>query len=83
MTATTECMISPYLINVGYLQQITRNTVFTGFADPLNFLEDDRVYLYSGTKDYTVVPGNLKCWFNVLPLAFRFTKMTQASNKYK
>ena len=56
-TATTACMITPSLINVPSLQQITRNTVLTGFADQLYFMEDDKVFLYSGTKDSVVAKG--------------------------
>lgn len=56
--AISSCMVSPSLINPNYLQQITRNTAISGYADSADNLSNDRVYLFSGKNDRTVVQGN-------------------------
>lgn len=58
--ATTACMKDPGLISVTELVGVTQTTALSGFIDPLVNLADDRVYLYSGTKDTVVHPGVVK-----------------------
>lgn len=60
VTAMTACMQSPSLINVELLQQITRDAQLDNTIDPVSNMENDMVYLYSGTKDITVVKGVVK-----------------------
>lgn len=55
--AVGECMESPGKINVGYLQQVTRNTAATLTIDPVSNMYNHRVYLFSGTHDTVVVQG--------------------------
>ncbi|PIK49065.1 hypothetical protein BSL78_14080 [Apostichopus japonicus] len=53
LRATGECMDTGN-INVGYLQQVTRNTVLTGTIDAVSNMYNHRVYLFSGTSDTVV-----------------------------
>lgn len=52
--ALTACMADGNLISSDYLVQIVRNTAATGFADDPSHLLNDRVWLFSGTKDTVV-----------------------------
>lgn len=56
-TALHACMVSPDLISVRALVDITDATAATGTIDNPKYLADDRVYLFSGTLDSVVVPG--------------------------
>jgi len=59
-TALTTCMISPALISVTELVTITYNTAATETIDPPSYLNNDHVYLFSGTLDTVVNPGVMK-----------------------
>lgn len=50
-------MKSPIDINVSELVSITYSTSLTGTIDLPRNLKMDRVYLFSGTKDTVVDPG--------------------------
>ena len=50
-------MKAPSLINVPYLQLITKITALSGFVDPIKHIMNDRVYIYGGTEDTIVVQG--------------------------
>lgn len=56
-TALHACMVSPDLISVTALVDITDATAATGTIDDPKYLADDKVYLFSGTLDSIVVPG--------------------------
>ena len=50
-------MKSPALISVTELVTITYNTAATETIDPPSYLNNDHVYLFSGTLDTVVNPG--------------------------
>ncbi|XP_033126091.1 uncharacterized protein LOC117124069 isoform X2 [Anneissia japonica] len=58
--ALGACMTSPEKIDVGFLTQVTKNTVITGTIDATSNMEDDMVFLISGTRDSTVKQGVMK-----------------------
>ncbi|XP_069807861.1 poly(3-hydroxybutyrate) depolymerase-like [Dendropsophus ebraccatus] len=60
MTATTTCMSMPTSINVATLKTQTQTYANSGLVDPLSNLADSRVFIFSGTKDTTVVPAVVK-----------------------
>ena len=55
--ALRDCTIKPELISVSELESITYSTALTGTIDDPSYLDNDRVYLFSGTLDSVVVPG--------------------------
>jgi hypothetical protein len=55
--ALSSCMKDPSLISVDELVKITHNTALTDTIDPLTNLVDDKVYLFSGSKDTVIKPG--------------------------
>ncbi|XP_068129046.1 poly(3-hydroxybutyrate) depolymerase-like [Hyperolius riggenbachi] len=60
MTATQACMSMPTSINVNTLISKTQSYVTSGLIDALSNLANDKVYIFSGTRDTTVVPGVVK-----------------------
>ncbi|PIK41964.1 hypothetical protein BSL78_21177 [Apostichopus japonicus] len=56
MYALTECMVTPVGINIDWLIQVTKNTALTLTIDATSNMAQDKVYLYTGTNDGTVVP---------------------------
>ena len=50
-------MVMPYAINVASLQAETESYASTGEIDAIENMRNDKVYLFSGTKDTTVNPG--------------------------
>ena len=53
-------MKSPDLISVDELVTITHTTALSGTIDEPSYMANDRVYLFSGTKDTVVNPGVMK-----------------------
>ncbi|XP_056373758.1 uncharacterized protein LOC130267699 isoform X2 [Hyla sarda] len=60
MTATTTCMSSPLSINVDSLRTQTQSYANQLLIDPVSNLANSRVFIFSGTRDTTVVPGVVK-----------------------
>lgn len=54
LTALGACMQDGSQIDVGYLYSIMQNTALWGFADPLDGLYDDRVWILSARNDTVV-----------------------------
>ena len=52
-------MVDPVAICVSELVSITYEASLTGTIDPPSHLKDSRVYLFSGTHDTAVVPGDI------------------------
>jgi len=52
-------MVMPYAINVASLQAETESNSAAGTIDPISNLQNDKVYLFSGSEDTTVFPGKL------------------------
>lgn len=50
-------MVTPALINIPELVALTATDAVHGYIDDTSFLKRSRVFLISGTKDTTVVPG--------------------------
>ena len=57
--ALSDCMTDPDKISVEELITITKNTEATLTIDSTDNLASDHIYLFSGTKDYVVVQGEL------------------------
>ena len=57
VNATGRCMASPAGIPTSTLINTTSNWASQGFIDPVSNLQTSKVYLFSGSKDTTVVPG--------------------------
>lgn len=55
--ATTACMVDPVAICVSELVSITYEISLTGAIDPPSYLNDSRVYLFSGILDTVIVQG--------------------------
>nr|XP_039269976.1 uncharacterized protein LOC120344730 [Styela clava] len=55
--ATTYCMTIPMGINVETLKSDAQDYVISGAVPDLSNLNNDKVYLYSGTEDTTVLKG--------------------------
>lgn len=60
ITAQGACMQQPSRISVPLLAAITTSTALTGTIDPTSNLRNASVYLFSGSRDTTVVPGVVK-----------------------
>jgi hypothetical protein len=60
-------MKDPSLISVDELVKITHNTALTDTIDPLTNLVDDKVYLFSGSKDTVIKPGESVNVYTVEP----------------
>lgn len=56
-TATGACMATPSSINVDTLASTTNSWASQGLIDATSNLGQSKVYLFSGSKDTTVVPG--------------------------
>jgi predicted peptidase len=65
--ALSSCMKDPSLISVDELVKITHNTALTDTIDPLTNLVDDKVYLFSGSKDTVIKPGESVNVYTVEP----------------
>lgn len=61
MTATSSCLYAPYAINLNTIYSDTENYASAQDIAALTNLEDSRVYLYSGSKDWTVAEGMSPC----------------------
>ncbi|KAM5173003.1 poly(3-hydroxybutyrate) depolymerase-like [Mantella aurantiaca] len=60
MTATNACMKMPTSINLDSLYSKTQSYVTSALIDPVSNLANDKVYIFSGTRDSVVVPGVVK-----------------------
>ncbi len=58
--AKSACTVNPELINVPELVDITFATAATGTIDLPSHMQNDKVYLFSGSLDSVVVPGVVK-----------------------
>ncbi|GAB6024509.1 hypothetical protein CHUAL_009662 [Chamberlinius hualienensis] len=58
VAGATACMSTPGLENINYLVQVTQNTAAFGYADPVSNIQGDKVYIFAGTLDSVVNPGN-------------------------
>ncbi|CAG0878894.1 unnamed protein product [Cyprideis torosa] len=58
LTLGLTCMSSPLLTNVDRLIQDARDYANAGRIDPIANMQDDKVFLFQGTNDGTVRPGN-------------------------
>ena len=52
-------MNEPDLISVTYLVGITYSTAVTKTIDSPSYIASDKIYLFSGTHDFVVVPGKV------------------------
>jgi len=57
VTALTACMVDPELISIDELQFATSYAYEFGSIDDPTNLQNQKVWLYSGTQDSVVVPG--------------------------
>lgn len=55
--AVSSCMTKPEKISVDELVGITYTTALTATIDPPSNLKNDKIYLFSGTLDTVVDPG--------------------------
>ncbi|XP_053320611.1 uncharacterized protein LOC128492172 [Spea bombifrons] len=60
LTATNACMKMPSSINVSSLKSQTQSYANSGLIDPVSNLANDRVFIFSGSRDSVVVPGVVK-----------------------
>ncbi|XP_063786147.1 poly(3-hydroxybutyrate) depolymerase-like [Pseudophryne corroboree] len=60
MTATGACMSMPTSIDVNSLKTQTQSYANSGLVDPVSNLANSKVYIFSGSRDTTVVPGVVK-----------------------
>ncbi|XP_072255048.1 poly(3-hydroxybutyrate) depolymerase-like [Pyxicephalus adspersus] len=60
ITATNACMKFPASINVDSLVSKTQSYVTSALIDPVSNLANDKVFIFSGTRDSVVVPGVVK-----------------------
>lgn len=58
IAGATTCMSTPSLEVISALVQETQNTAAFGYADPVSNIQGDKVYIYAGTADTVVNPGN-------------------------
>lgn len=56
--AANMCMISPLITNVNNLIAQATNLGNSGQIDPVGHIRGDRVFIFHGSMDFTVVPGN-------------------------
>lgn len=56
--AANMCMISPLITNVNNLVAQATNLASSGQIDPIGYIRGDRVFIFHGSMDFTVVPGN-------------------------
>jgi hypothetical protein len=57
ITALNACMTLPNQVNVNDLRNQANNYANSGDIDPTSNMRNDRVYIYHGTRDTTVYPG--------------------------
>uniref|UniRef100_A0A6A7GBW8 Polyhydroxybutyrate depolymerase n=1 Tax=Hirondellea gigas TaxID=1518452 RepID=A0A6A7GBW8_9CRUS len=60
LTALNQCMGSDLLIDVPALLGFAQSCANRGACDPLESLRQQKVWLFSGTQDSTVVPGVMR-----------------------
>ena len=56
-TALTLCTKDPQNMSIPHLSAMTYATALSGTIDPLHYMKNDRVYLFSCALDTVVVPG--------------------------
>lgn len=59
-TALSQCMSTPFLLSVDKLVDLTKSFESSGDIDSLSNLDNQNVYLYSGTADTVVNPKVVK-----------------------
>lgn len=57
LAAATLCMSSPTAVNVNFLITQTNGLAASNFIDPVANIQNDRVFIFHGTQDSTVLPG--------------------------
>lgn len=57
LVSANMCMISPLITNVNNLITQANSLAASGQIDPVSNLNGDRVFIFHGTMDFTVVPG--------------------------
>lgn len=57
LMAANMCMISPLITNVNNLIAQATNLGASGQIDPVGHIRGDRVFIFHGAMDFTVVPG--------------------------
>ncbi|KAM9311467.1 poly(3-hydroxybutyrate) depolymerase-like [Gastrophryne carolinensis] len=60
MTALNACMKLPGSINVASLVSKTKSYATSFLIDPVSNMANDKIYIFSGTRDTVVVPGVVK-----------------------
>lgn len=58
LVSANMCMISPLITNVNNLITQANSLAASGQIDPVGHLSGDRVFIFHGSMDFTVVPGN-------------------------
>ncbi|KAM4747265.1 poly(3-hydroxybutyrate) depolymerase-like [Rhinophrynus dorsalis] len=57
LTATNACMKLPSSINMNAIRTTTQNYANSRLIDPVSNMANDKVFIFSGSKDTVVVPG--------------------------
>ncbi|XP_040201483.1 uncharacterized protein LOC120932812 [Rana temporaria] len=60
LTATNACMKMPTSIDVNSLVSRTQSYASSALIDPVSNLANDKVFIFSGSRDSVVVPGVVK-----------------------
>jgi len=60
LDAILDCMTNPFSINLQTLEQDAQNFASNNQVDPLSYLNNQSVYLYSGSLDFVVSQGVVK-----------------------
>ncbi|XP_069120621.1 poly(3-hydroxybutyrate) depolymerase-like isoform X2 [Argopecten irradians] len=58
IAGASTCMLTPSLTSVSSLELLVTSGSFLGNVDTTSNLRDDKVYIFSGTSDSVVKPGN-------------------------
>lgn len=59
LVAANLCMSSPSSVNVNFLITQANTLAATNLIDPVGNIRDDRVFIFHGTQDSTILPGTV------------------------
>lgn len=54
-------MSNPGSVNVNFLITQTNGLAASNLIDPVANIRGDRVFIFHGTQDSTILPGNVNC----------------------
>lgn len=60
LAAANLCMSNPGSVNVNFLITQTNSLAASNLIDPVANIRGDRVFIFHGSQDSTILPGNIE-----------------------